>query len=468
MSTNELPEVKTEESNTYLYKWYIRFYNADDSDDKSKDINPVYLSSFTLVKKYKTETIPQIFAKMKLRIKDIMTLKTWQKKCLVDVTCKILIFSPTENNTMTQVDSDIVFSSTFIPIFNSTTFKSKYRKEDAERLEDAADGLETGETIVNMILLNDTAQNALKKTYNEVLEESTVGTAVQWMTCELDIKGAIIDTPDNTSTNKDIVIPPMTYVQAMNFLQANYGIYENGLMIFYDINGILYVLDKFSYEHDCIKDTSTLTKLFKTEAYEGTVGAIIRKCGDDKTPQYIGAIKLERKDNEVLEGELTGKTIVFSSFQQGMDSIAFDNEKGKVASATNVSAALTRNIPTNEVSGDKILTEYDELNNIYNMSSYFNELEAMTQRVSASLNNVNINDFAPNVIVELGFENVERNNEQAGQYFLNEIEFIFDRLKNADNLGTGASNEDEKDYKYPPSITTCIANMNLSRANPEK
>ena len=468
MSTNERPEIKTEEGSTYLYKWYVRFYNADDADDRSKDINPVYLSSFTMLKKYKTETIPQIFAKMKLRIKDIMTLKTWQKKCLVDVTCKILVFSKTENDSMTQVDSKVIFSTTFIPIFNSTTFKSKYRKEDVERLENASDGLETGETTVNMLLLNVTAQNALKKMYNQIIEESTVGTVIQWMTCELAIKGAIIDTPDNTSTNKDIIIPPMSYIQAMNFIQANYGIYENGLMIFYDINGILYVLDKFSYDHDCVKGASTLTKLYKTESYEGTVGSIARKCDNDDIPQYVGAIKITRNDNEILDGELTGKTIVFSSFQQGMDSIEFDNEKGSVSSATNVSAALTRNVPTNEVSGDKILTEYDELNNIYNMSSYFNEIEAMTQRYSISLNNVNVNDFAPNVIIELGFEDVERNNEQSGQYFLNEVNFKFNRLKDAENLGTGSSEEDEKDYKYPPSITSCVVDMNISRANPER
>lgn len=474
MSTNEIPEVKAEENTVYYYKWYIDFYNSNDPNagDRTKrtNINPVYLSSFTMIKKYKTENIPQIHAKMKFRVSDIITLGEWQKNCLVDITCKILVFSKTENDAMTQTDSKIIFSTKVIPIFNSSTFKSKYKKEQAESLDRATEGLDTGEKMVNMILLNSTAQNALKEVYNKVIEDGTVGTAIQWMTCSLlpTSGGAIIDTPDNNGNMGDIVIPPLSYIQAMNFIQANYGIYENGMMIFYDIDGILYVLDKYAYEHDCVEGATTLTKIFKTESRDETVGNIVRKTDDNKNPQYIGAMQIKRVDNEVLDGELTGKTIVFSSFGQAMDSILYDNESDEVSLASKVSAALTRNVPTNNVSGDKIITEYDELNNIYNMSSYFNEIECNTQRVNILLNNVNIKDFAPNVIIELGFEDIERNNKQSGQYFLNEVVFKFNRLKEADNLGLGASDKEDEEYKYPPSVTTCSSALGISRANPEK
>ena len=93
MSTNEIPEVKNGEDTVFLYKWYVDFYNTD--NDKAEHINPIYIDTMTIVKSFKTKNIPQIYSKMKFRIKDIITMKDWQKSCLVDITCKMLVFSRT-------------------------------------------------------------------------------------------------------------------------------------------------------------------------------------------------------------------------------------------------------------------------------------------------------------------------------------------------------------------------------------
>ena len=466
--SDNTPEVDSKEDLVYLYKWYVEFYNEKDTKTK---IYPLSMDKFMIMNDYKNANIPVITARMRLKLKDIIKLKDWQKSCMVSITCKRHDMQKTGTGSYKELNSTIDFSTTLVPIFNSKTFKEKYDKEDIEERDNksSAADLNVDSASVNMILLDPTSTNALKTMFCQVVAPgNTVGTVMQWMFSEMPVTGVIVDPPDNSGEQPAILIPPMSFTQAMNHLQSVYGIYENGLLIYYDIDGNLYVLDKYSTEHEHEKDVSNLTKLYMLDASESTVGNTVRlkkKSSDDA--QYTGVIILTYVGNEVLDGEMMGNTLIFSSFQQGIDAVTYEKQKVKSSTAKDVAMALTRNKKTNELTGTKAMADYDELNNMYNMSSYFNEIESTSNKYIVELKNCVMTDFKPNTIIEMEFEDTTKNNEQSGKYFLNKAMFSFSRIKTADQNKIIDDSEDIEKYGYTPSTTSCTCELEVSRRYPD-
>lgn len=470
MSKEDFDKVNALEEVTYAYVWDVVFYKSGDDSEENK-IRPKRISSITKHCSYKDSTSPIITAKMTFSIFDILTLSEMQKSCICDCTCTALKYTKSPNNVgLENTDREIIFSNNFVPIFDKGTFKNYYNKgelQDKKMQLDVSGGdssLNTYTLDVHMILVNTSAQNMFKTMFCQVIESgNTIGTVLQWIVSELNVNKAIIDDPDNGGALGDIIIPPMNTVQTLKYLQATYGIYFNDIEIFYDNDEVLYILNKFAKDHDCESSDSNITHLFiKTGDSELSVSKMSRKENENKEGVYVGTIPMEYESNEILDSETMGDAFVFSSFKQGLNAVTFYGDEPIPSTATPVSMALLRNSGSHDSSGNKAMTDYDELNNSFNMFSYMNSVEAMAQRYKIILNDCRITDFKPNKLIELHFEDVDKNNEHGGVYFLNSVTYNFKRSVSFE------INPTEKDERNVPLTTTmCSCIIEISRKNPD-
>ena len=89
----EIPDIKDENKQYYLYKWYFEFYDADNEENK---IFPDKVIKIVKHSPYKQKVLPVLTATMRFTNIDLLKLKAIQKRCLCTITCKSLIMSPND------------------------------------------------------------------------------------------------------------------------------------------------------------------------------------------------------------------------------------------------------------------------------------------------------------------------------------------------------------------------------------
>jgi hypothetical protein len=477
-SLQDFPIVKNEEKEFYIYKWDFEFYDEDDSSNK------IYPSKVLMMRKdsnYKKLTSPTFLAQMRFTNADMVRLRLIQKRCLCTITCKSIIYNPTNgegaSNSYKLVDSKIEFSTTFVPVFDENTFREgKYNDDETlEKEEKEANNttdsnqqavLDSPTQMAFISFFNLASIRMNKILYNAVIDKgTTTGSIIQWICSETEAEGFIIDDPMNMNETPEVIIPPMTFVPAINYIQEMYGVYENGIQIFMDYDNILYILDKYADEHDRKEGDSAVTHIYSADIDKSEAMTTTRSLNDSKEAMYVGTPKIDILDDEIMEGELKGDNFVFSSFNQSIDAIGYDTKNKPVSSTVKeVSMTLKRDTETHAATGERTVVDYDELNNVFNMASKFNEVEAQAQKISIVLQNVNINDFTVNKFIELHFQNTDKNNKLGGVYYLNGVYFSFKELPSAEiNL----TSVDVDDTTHEIIKTNCNCVLSLSRRNPE-
>jgi len=183
---------------------------------------------------------------------------------------------------------------------------------------------------------------------------------------------------------------------------------------------------------------------------------------NSKDAIYYGPIRINFSSSEISKSEIDGDTFVFSSFQQGINAVSYVKGKLDSKTAKDVSLAMLRNTETHAYSGNKVVADYDELNNPYNMSSYLNELENTAMIFTITLDNCNIDDFKPNMLVQLHFENTEQDINLGGMYHIYAVTFNFNRSK--DSSATNMVEVSETDVnEFPDTITSGSCTLLLCR-----
>lgn len=478
-SLQDFPVVKNSEKEFYIYKWNFEFY--DENDDKTK-IHPADILQMEKRCEYKNLTSPVFIAKMRFTNADLVRLKGMIKRCLCTITCRSIIYNPTSGESgpgSTEAykvsDSKIEFSTTFVPVFDENTFRdSKFNDDETLEKEEEMKSANykapavldspTQEVFISFFNLSSIRMNKIM--YNAVIDEgTTTGSIIQWICSETEADGFVIDEPINENKTPEVIIPPLTLVPAINFIQEMYGVYENGIQAFMDYDNILYILDKYADDHEHVKGDTALSHIYIVDVDKSGAMSMTRSLNDEGEARYIGSPVIDDANDEVLKGELKGNNFVFSSFNQAIDAISFDtNNKPVSSSVKDVSMVLKRNTTTHAATGERTVVDYDELNNVFNMSSKFNEVESQAQRINITLQNIKLSDFSVNKLIELHYQNTNKNNALGGKYYLNSVTFSFANLPSAKlNLISG---DTEDEYIMPKTSCNCV--LNLSRRNPSQ
>lgn len=409
----------------YLYEFKIEFF-VPKTKISIKPSRIVYVCKDNI---YMTNMFPTLKMELIINKKDLFILQEHQTEVLANI--NLLSYKYNSNSEASSSDGEkmgtltetkIELNETFEPIFEKNTFNSKYRTEEYEddRTFDSKDP--TANTVTETMGINIMVDfysikgiSMNKSLFNAVLADTNVGTALLYILNGSGVNKAIVDAPVNDHDYDNIIIPPHNLRAAIEDLHARYGLYENGILLYFDFD-TLYVLDRFAQNHECEKKESDTTTIQIRE------GDIIGKPlldiqdSDNNDLIYDTALHLVASDESVASGEIDGNMFMFSNYFMGINSVNYSNEKVNSAKAGAAAAVLKRNISTHASSGDKVILDYDELNNPYNMASYFNTMETLKNIYSCSFKGACLSTFKPNKLLKLVFENVTKDNKFGGSY----------------------------------------------------
>lgn len=322
----------------------------------------------------------------------------------------------------------------FVPFFTKNSFSSLIRDKDTNPEENKAEE-DNGYSTNPASALGRTMSFALysvkglkinKEILNVVGDKADVGTMIKYLISKIGVEEAIIDMPDNTEKYDDLVVPPKNINLAIKELQARYGIYNSALTVFYD-PPCIYVLNKLSNDHDYDKDK--INKIL----FNITVGNLMGSGSlslieeKDKTSiDYLISASIFKDNKDVYNSEVYGTELMFSNYT--LSSIVATYKEGEADEFTNpVLSIITPNVKHKDT-GNKIMVEYDELNNPYNMASVAKMMSMHTIIKLSKLNGVNLESFLPNSIITIKVTDDDKYDEEfSDDYSIISGEMIFKR-----------------------------------------
>lgn len=419
--TSSFPVLKDDKSFVYHYVYDIELSNPNDS--KFNDVYPRSVIAINKERMYTGEKfLPVTMAKLKVYKSELGMLYDNRNDIVANVTVYQYKYKR-NGGSFKLVDGGVISSSQYACIFSDKSFPADFRREDYEaggELSSQSSMSNPMETLVSTVtigLLNTTGIKITKQIFNEVFASgSKAGDILQYIACNSLANNIIIDIPDHESTfGQDIVLPVLNFAGALKYCQSIIGCYEYGLLSYYD-DDTLYILNHFNTEHEFAEKETGLVHIYASDSDKQGPATIEASTNDDGDNFYMGSMAVDFAPKEAVNAEINGDNLIFSSFTQGINAVSFD--KDKVSASKDVAMVLKHNYGSHSSTGDKTIVDYDELNNPYNISSKFNEIEATGSIITVALTNVNIIDFKPNKMVEMHFADTRKEYDYGGTYHI--------------------------------------------------
>ena len=247
------------------------------------------------------------------------------------------------------------------------------------------------------------------------------------------VESCLIDKPTNTIAYRDLIVKPSDLKNAILGIQHNYGIFDKSIELFFD-NGMLYVLNKLENHHSGAKDEITEINVKLCELV-GTPNApdYVTESKKEKIIFYERRTKVIKEDYESIEGALHGDKFIYSNFASAINS-AFSGD-GKTQFISPLHEVLKPRQSRIDI-GTKIITDYDMLNNGFNMSSYMYE-KSLGVPISFVMTGINASHFSPNKNIRITCDTPESHKLYSGLYNIANIDFIYENMdKKGKNFST--------------------------------
>ncbi|MGL4950071.1 MAG: hypothetical protein ACRC5M_06785 [Anaeroplasmataceae bacterium] len=341
----------------------------------------------------------------------------------------------TSNNTRSRI---ILSEYTFAAFFAPNSF-SPFMGSDLDispLLEPTVKTAFTGRNL-KMALYPMTGLNGNKKLLNFIGDECDVGTMIKFLIEKCNFEGYIIDKPDNENVYKDLVIPPRSIKGALFEMQTRYGVYRNGIRIFYD-PPVLYVLNKYATSHDTTADKNNIVHfnayIANPSKNSGNATMLTASSKSDMmTTGYIFNATITPLNDDVSLSEIIGDKLTFSNITLSTNMV--NMKDGEVDSISSPTVTLDSDIVSHAMSGMKQVVDYDELNNPYNMSAFIKSANLGTLITISKLHGMSEEDFKPNTIIKLTIKDDDiRANEYNGLYSIVMCSIIYTKTKQDDSI----------------------------------
>jgi len=102
------------------------------------------------------------------------------------------------------------------------------------------------DTVITLYLYEKKALEVKRPLMNKVYNNITVSDVINYLISEnFKDRSIIVDKPDNEEVYEQIFIPPLNFPDALEYLQAFYGVYRSGIESFMDLDAV-YIISKDS------------------------------------------------------------------------------------------------------------------------------------------------------------------------------------------------------------------------------
>jgi hypothetical protein len=350
---------------------------------------------------------------------------------------KYATMAETINDGMSSSAGDLESKEIYVPIFDDNTFtgnyeEHKYTQDDrvVNMLGESDNPMETGDVNIIVHFVNNTAIKITKLLFNAVYHTASVGTGIVKILSKANVP-FIVDPPSNDTAYANLLLLPHDFKASLLSLQSRYGIYDRSIMLFYDDN-VIYLLSKYAFDHEHIEGENTISTLVLTEPLDDLDPLVyISEDGDGKVIYKMSG-NLDPITHDIEVSETSGDAVIFSNYGMALDVI--DYKDGEILADREVpftppARMMVRDIDSHTKTGQKIVIDYDDLNNIYNMTSIFTELDALNNMFEFVIPMCYIRSFKPNRFIEVVMENKEKNARFGKKYNVMGVIFTFGQTR---------------------------------------
>lgn len=270
-----------------------------------------------------------------------------------------------------------------------------------------------------------------RRTVNQVFQKATVLQAIMFIFQAMGISNVLMPKINNNKKYKEMIIPPMTCVKALSFLDTYYGIFRKGSLIFFDFDrsylipysGKCDISEENEKKTTCIIIPKNLNSGNKFANKEGMICKFVKKTKknssieldeDDATYNIEFAAEKETVDPlthyivaNMATVEINDESVMLSYEGDGETSI-IDPESGEMTSS------LMSNMDYGQLSKYVV----NKTLNPFITSMYKAKKQVSNVQLVMSLCNIDIDALKPNRLYNIIFEEKKYKKKFGKRYVL--------------------------------------------------
>jgi len=250
-----------------------------------------------------------------------------------------------------------------------------------------------------------------KKIINRVVDSANMTDCLVYLFSKSGTSKLLLSPLDNRDSYSEIILPPLTVIQSINYLEKQYGFYNHGATFFYDFD-TLYFINKRA---ECTA--------YRTGEYKDVIVQVFKTLNpNSSTPGNFKDTKTKTYSVHVTRDCIRMNTASIINDQ------IYGTNVNIIDPKNNESTIISPNIQSRNKTNTYIVNNFGNrfLPNMIENSKYEND-----NIVTMAVKDVDINCFTPNKKYMLSFEEKEINEKHKGNYRLSYTLFTF--YKNGDS-----------------------------------
>lgn len=264
------------------------------------------------------------------------------------------------------------------------------------------------DTVFSFYLFNSDIIDGTKKNVNKVLSNCNIVDAIAWIASTGKIKNLLMGQPDNIKIYDELLIPKMSILRALEYLDSYFGLYQKGSMIYFglDYTYILPYTGKCkAYVNNEITDINMVVPKSSNLQYAHNCGELFK--GNEHKKHYIVC---DHETIDIRNDSISNNYLVANDIET-IDSYTGESE--------------TFNTDAISKKGNFVRVHKNNTENPYIGTIYTAQTGARSKVVVISTQDYNIMDIAPNKQYSILFEDMKLTKKHNGLYILCNVNHSF-------------------------------------------
>ena len=254
-------------------------------------------------------------------------------------------------------------------------------------------------------LFKDNDIKASKRIINRVVSESNMSNCIVYLLSKSGTTNVLMTPLDNRNVYRDIILPPLSVIKSISYLEKYFGFYKHGSLFFYDFNTTFFI----NKRAECTA--------YRTGEYTNVIISVFKSLSANaKTP---GNFKNNKTKSYVLYATRDSIEMVTSSV---IDDQLYGTNINIIDTKNNTKTNIHPNIQARNHNSNYITNNY---NNEYLADMLSNTKYENDNIINIALTDVDIDCFEPNKKYIMNFEDKEINVTHSGNYRLSYTLFNF-------------------------------------------
>lgn len=395
-----------DEKKLKFYRYKVESLNIlfpGETEPTTVDAN--FVTSISIEHDYDNDYFPII--NLSVNLKPKVYFKILKNKLDVKFRLRVQKFISNKDDNNFNFVTDIINDIFSVFIDENTPFIDEKLYDTTKATEGTETNLQDVNQNYTFFIFKEKDLSQTKNLINNVISEASMTDVITYIISTSGFNKVLMTKLENKNSYKQIIIPPMTLLGSLNYLEEQYGFYSTGALIFFDYD-CAYIIDSSpkcsTYRIGEYKQT-IFTINSSTNANRFTPGCYIN---DDERKFYINITpdSININNLSVVGDQIDGNNMLIINPNSG---VATKNESKTIQRGTGTYKILVNRFG-NEFSNNVAKIRKSETSNIVNIV----------------ISNFDVNALTPNKEFLFIFEESSLNQIHGGTYRLcsNKIEFV--------------------------------------------